>query len=82
MSETIERKRAIRSANRGVLMKYMKESIEHMNGDVVQSKLDRLTTLDKLLNEKLALVKKLDDEILEECDIKDILKKISKNLRK
>ena len=74
MSETIERKRAIRSANRGVLTKYMKESIEHMNGDIDQSILDRLTTLDKLLNEKLALVKKLDDEILEECDIKDIEK--------
>ena len=47
---------------------YVKESIEHTNGDIDQSKLDRLTTLDKLLNEKLALVKKLDDEILEECD--------------
>ena len=79
MSETIERKRAIRSANRGVLTKYMKESIEHMDGDVDQSKLDRLTTLDKLLNEKLALVKKLDDEIFEECEIKDIGKDIEES---
>ena len=79
MSETIERKRAIRSANRGVLTKYMKESIEHMDGDVDQSKLDRLTTLDKLLNEKLALVKKLDDEILKECEIKDIGKDIEES---
>ena len=35
--------------------------------------------LDKLLNEKLALVKKLDDEILEECDIKDIEKDIEES---
>ena len=56
MSEAIERKRAIRSANRGVLTKYMKEAIEHMSGEMDQSKLDRLTTLNKLLNEKLALV--------------------------
>jgi hypothetical protein len=57
----------------------MKESIEHMNGDIDQSKLDRLTMLDKLLNEKLVLVKKLDDEILEECDIKDIEKDIEES---
>ena len=79
MSEAIERKRAIRSANRGVLTKYMKEAIEHMSGEVDQSKLDRLTTLNKLLNEKLALVIKLDSEILEECDIKDIGKDIEES---
>ena len=79
MSEAIERKRAIRSANRGVLTKYMKEAIERMSGEVDQSKLDRLTTLNKLLNEKLALVIKLDSEILEECDIKDIGKDIEES---
>ena len=79
MSEAIERKRAIRSANRGVLTKYMKEAIEHMSGEMDQSKLDRLTTLNKLLNEKLALVIKLDSEILEECDIKDIGKDIEES---
>ena len=76
---SISTEETIRSANRGVLTKYMKESIEHMDGDVDQSKLDRLTTLDKLLNEKLALVKKLDDEILEECEIKDIGKDIEES---
>ena len=79
MSEAIEQKRAIRSANRGVLTKYMKEPIEHMSGEMDQSKLDRLTTLNKLLNEKLALVIKLDCEILEECDIKDIGKDIEES---
>ena len=44
-----------------------------------QTKLDRLTTLDKLLNEKLALVNRLDGEILEECDIKDIGKGIEES---
>ena len=79
MSKAIERKRAIRSANRGVLTKYMKEAIEHMSGEMDQSKLDRLTTLNKLLNEKLALLIKLDSEILEECDIKDIGKDIEES---
>ena len=57
----------------------MKEAIEHMSGEMDQSKLDRLTTLNKLLNEKLALVIKLDSEILEECDIKDIGKDIEES---
>ena len=79
MSEAIERKRAIRSANRGVLTKYMKEAMEHMSEEMDQSKLDRLTTLNKLLNEKLALVIKFDSKMLEECDIKDIGKDIEES---
>ena len=50
-----------------------------MSGEMDQSKLDRLTTLNKLYNEKLALVIKLDGEILEECDIKDIGKDIKES---
>ena len=57
----------------------MKEAIEHMSGEMDQSKLDRLTTLNKFLNEKIALVIKLDREILEECDIKDIGKDIEES---
>ena len=50
-----------------------------MSGEADQSKLDRLTTLNKILDEKLALVIKLDCKILEECDIKDIRKGIEES---
>jgi hypothetical protein len=59
MSKTIERKRVIRSANRGVLTKYMKESIEHMNGQRHRSIQTRsFNNARQLLNEKLALISK------------------------
>lgn len=70
MSEKLDRLRATRGGNRGVITKYTKEVIELLKGEPINK--DRLRTVNDLLNEKLAVVKKTDEEILEVCDTKDI----------
>ena len=72
MTEAFERKRAIRSANRGIITKYVKEAIELFSKTDENGCIERLTTLDRLLDEKLKFVRKLDEEILEACSVESI----------
>ncbi|CAB3981314.1 zinc knuckle [Paramuricea clavata] len=72
MTEGFERKRAIRSANRGVITKHVKEATELFSKIDENGCIERLTTLDRLLDEKLKFVRKLDEEILEACSVESI----------
>ena len=76
MTEAFEQKRAIRSANRGVITKYVKEAIELFSKIDENACIERLTTLDRLLDEKLKFVRKLDNEILEACSVESIAQDI------
>jgi hypothetical protein len=76
MTEAFERKRAIRSANRGVITKYVKEATELFSKIDENGCIERLTTLDRLLDEKLKFVRKLDEEILEACSVESITQDI------
>lgn len=76
MTEAFERKRAIRSGNRGVITKYVKEAIELFSKIDENECIERLTTLDRLLDEKLKFVRKLDEEILEACSVESITQDI------
>ena len=60
MTEAFERKRSIRSANRGVRTKYVKEATEFFSKVDESGCIERLTTLDRLLDEKLKFLRKLD----------------------
>ncbi|CAB4026440.1 Hypothetical predicted protein, partial [Paramuricea clavata] len=73
-AQSIERKRAIRKANRGVITKYINEANDLLHDE--DSDRDRLITIQGLLREKLDYIKRLDSEILEICEIKDIDKEI------
>ena len=76
MTEAFERKRAIRSANRGVITKYVKEAIELFSKIDENGCIECLTTLDRLLDEKLKFVRKLDEKILEACSVESIAQDI------
>ena len=76
MAEAFERKRAIRSADRGVITKYVKEAIELFSKIDENGCIERFTTLDRLLDEKLKFVRKLDEEILEACSVESIAQDI------
>ena len=76
MTEAFERKRAIRSANRGVITKYVKVAIELFSKIDENGCIERLITLDRLLDEKLKFVRKLDEEILEACSVESIAQDI------
>ena len=76
MTEAFERKRAIRSANRGVITKYVKEETELFSKIDENGCIERLTTLDRLLDDKLKFVRKLDEEILEACSVESITQDI------
>jgi hypothetical protein len=73
-AQSIERKRAIRKANRGVITKYINEANDLLHEE--DSDRDRLITIQGLLREKLDYIKRLDSEILDICEIKDIDKEI------
>lgn len=73
-AQTIERKRAIRKANRGVITKYINEANDLLKEEEFDQ--DRLSTIQGLLREKLDYIKRIDSEILEICEIKDIEKEI------
>ena len=64
--EKLKRLKAIRSGNRGVVTKYSKEAIELLNDeDKSADTTDRLNTIQKLLAEKVELLKRLDGKILD-----------------
>jgi hypothetical protein len=80
MTEALERKRAIRrairSANRGVITRYIKEATKLVSRLDEEGCEERLITLDRLLDEKLKFVRKLDEEILETCPVENITQDI------
>ena len=76
-TQSIERKRAIRKANRGVITKYINEVNELLHQE--ETDRDRLITIQGLLGEKREYIKRLDSEILEICEIKDIDKEITES---
>ena len=61
IEENLKRLRAIRSGNRGVVTKYTKEAIEHLNEEQLSTiTKERLSTITKLLSEKIDKLKELD----------------------
>ena len=68
----LERLKAIRSANRGVIVKLMREVEETLAGPEPAEKISRLRVIVEQLQTKLSVLRKLDDEILALCDVKDI----------
>ena len=84
MMETDEKLRqlkAIRSGNRGVVTKYIKEAIELLNDeDKSTDTTDRLNTIEKLLTVKVELLKELDVKILDLCDVEDTVQEINETV--
>jgi hypothetical protein len=74
MTDQLERKKATRRGNRAVITKYSNEAKELLaNGENIdENTKDRLNTLHDLLEEKLQVVKKFDEEILQLCEVKEI----------
>lgn len=74
MTEQLERKKATRRGNRAVITKYSNEAKELLqNGENIdENAKDRLNTLNDLLEERLQIVKKFDEEILQLCEVKEI----------
>ena len=70
MSEELARTRAKRSGNRAVLTKLMNEADDLLQHDETDT--PRLKVIVELLGAKLELVKSLDEEIVEVCNIDDI----------
>ncbi len=75
--EKLKRLKAIRSGNRAVVTKYTKEAVQllHEEGKSVATN-ERLSTISDLLSEKIGLLKQLDSQILDLCDVADILREI------
>lgn len=68
--EKLSRIKAVRAGNRGVITKLRKEA----EGILKESDVDkgRLQTISGLLEEKLRLIKELDSQVLDLCDVSDI----------
>ena len=73
MTESVERLRARRRGHRGVATKYVQEA-KHIleNDDADSSQRERLVSLQKSLQEKLKLLFKLDEDILNSCTTEEI----------
>ena len=75
----LARNRATRAANRGVVTKIIEESEEILENDAalhdVKSR-NRLKRIQTMLNEKMQLLKELDEKILAASEIDDIVKEI------
>ena len=75
MTESVERLRARRCGHRGVATKYVHEAKQILEDDsriADSSQRERLASLQKALQEKLKLLLKLDEDILNSCAIDDI----------
>ena len=74
MTDQLEGKKATRRENRAVITKYGNEAKELLaNGENIdENTKDRLNTLHDLLEEKLQVVKKFDEENLQLCEVKEI----------
>ena len=74
-NDNLKRLRAIRSGNRAVVTKYTNEAVELLQHEDEKSK-SRLRTIESLLNEKITKLKELDAQILELCEIEEIVQEI------
>ena len=75
MTESVERLRAQRRGHRGVATKYVHEAKQILEDDsriADSSQRERLASLQKSLQEKLKLLLKLDEDILNSCATDDI----------
>ena len=71
MSDDVSRLRAKRGGHRGIVTKYSKEAVGLIE-DESETKIRRLKTIKDSLQTRLAIIVKLDEDILEVCDTKDI----------
>ena len=74
MAEQLVRTRAKRGGNRGVMTKLMNDAEGLINADEIDEQ--RLKIIADSLNEKLTLVKSLDEEIIESCHMEAIANEI------
>ena len=77
MAEKLVRTRAKRGGNRGVITKIMNEAEGLINADEIDEQ--RLKIIADSLSEKLTLVKSLDEEIIESCDVEEIANEIEES---
>ena len=77
MAEQLVRTRAKRGGNRGVMTKLMNEAEGLINADEIDEQ--RLKIIADSLNEKLTLVKSLDEEIIESCHVEEIANEIEES---
>ncbi len=77
----LEKTKAIHRGNTAVITKYINEEKELLaNGENIdENAKERLKTLHDLLEEKLQLVKKFDEEILQLCGVKEIKNEIEQS---
>ena len=71
----VGRLRAKRGGHRGIVTKYSKEAaslLETDTGTDTETKIRRLTTIKESLQNRLSQITKLDEDILEICETKDI----------
>ena len=69
--DNLTRIRAVRAGNRGVVTKLIKEAeclIEEQN----ETNLGRMQTICTILNDKMGLLKELDEKILNACELEEI----------
>ena len=80
MTEILARNRAVRAGNRGVVTKLIKEGEQHIKhcNESQQYEWDtgRMQTICALLDEKKEILKELDKNIIDSCEITDIEKEI------
>lgn len=79
MAEGLERRKAIRGANRGTLTKYINEAKELLNESSTTESKDRLKTLKGLIENKSKIISDYDKEILGICAIEDIEREVSES---
>ena len=70
MTEKLARARAKRGGNRSVMTKLMNEAEGLLKAETMDKQ--RLEIIAELLDEKLQLVKSLDEEIIETCKVEEI----------
>lgn len=68
--ENLARIRAIRGGNRGVITKLINETEVLLKEEILNR--GRLKTITDLLEEKLKIVKALDEKVVENCEVNDI----------
>ena len=69
---TLERLKAVWSANRGVVTKLAHEVYEIIGDTVLEEKVGRLKVIVEQLQTKLSVLRKFDYDLLGVCDVKDI----------
>ena len=77
MTDKLGRTRAKRGGNRSVMTKLMNEADGLIHADEIDEQ--RLKIIADSLNEKLTLVKSLDEEIIESCHVEEIANEIEES---